>query len=334
MRVAHIMAGAPTGGAEVFFERLCIALAEDDEVLPIIRRNAARAGRLRAGGLAPVEMRFGWGTRWRLSRRLQSFAPRVAVAWMGRAASVAPTGRHILVGRLGGAYDLRRFAHCDHLIGNTRGMVDWIRAQGFAPNRVHLLENFAPDFAGAAPAVLPVPPGAPVVLAMGRLHQAKGFDILIAALTRLPGVHVVVAGEGPERAALEALALRAGVADRLHLLGWRSDTAALLAACDVYVCPSRLEPLGNVILEAFSASRPVVAAMAAGPMELIEPGRTGVLVALESGIALAAGIEAVLSNPAMAATLARAGRARWERDFAPASVVGKWRAFLGSVERA
>jgi glycosyltransferase involved in cell wall biosynthesis len=333
MRIAHIMAGAPAGGAELFFERLCIAQAGEDEVLPIIRRNPARAGRLRDAGLAPIEMRFGWGTRWRLARRLQEFAPRVAVAWMGRAASVAPTGRHILVGRLGGTYDLRRFAHCDHLVGNTRGMVEWIRAQGFAADRVHLLENFSPDFAGAEPATLPVPAGAPVVLAMGRLHSAKGFDVLIAALTRLPGVHAVVAGEGPERAALESLALRAGVADRLHLLGWRTDTAALLASCDVYVCPSRLEPLGNVILEAFSASRPVVAAMAAGPLELIEPGRTGVLVAMESGIALAAGIEGVLANPAMGAAMAGAGRARWEQDFAPASVLAKWRGFLGSVER-
>jgi glycosyltransferase involved in cell wall biosynthesis len=333
MRVAHIMAGAATGGAELFFERLCVALAEADEVLPIIRRDRARADRLRAGGLAPVQMRFGWGTRWRLSRLMQSFAPRVAVAWMGRAASVAPAGRHVLVGRLGGAYDLRRFARCDHLVGNTRGMVDWIRAQGFAPDRVHLLANFSPDFSGAAPAVLPIPPGAPVVLAMGRLHRAKGFDVLIASLTRLPGVHAVVAGEGPERGSLESLARQAGVADRLHWLGWRTDTAALLAACDVYVCPSRLEPLGNVILEAFSAGKPVVAAMAAGPMELIEPGRTGVLVAMESGIALAAGIEAVLGNPGMAATLARAGRARWEQDFAPAQVVARWREFLGSVER-
>jgi glycosyltransferase involved in cell wall biosynthesis len=333
MRIAHIMAGAPAGGAELFFERLCIAQAAEDEVLPIIRRNRERAGRLRDAGLAPIQMRFGWGTRWRLARRLGAFAPRVAVAWMGRAASVAPTGRHILVGRLGGTYDLRRFARCDHLVGNTRGMVDWILGQGFPPGRVHLLENFSPDFAAAEPAALPVPPGAPVVLAMGRLHHAKGFDVLVAALTRLPGVHAAIAGDGPERTALESLALRAGVADRLHLLGWRTDTAALLAACDVYVCPSRLEPLGNVILEAFSASRPVVAAMAAGPLELIEPGRTGVLVAMESGIALAAGIEGVLGNPPMAAAMARAGRARWEQDFAPASVIAKWRSFLGSVER-
>jgi glycosyltransferase involved in cell wall biosynthesis len=252
---------------------------------------------------------------------------------MGRAASVAPAGDWVLVGRLGGTYDLRRFARCDHLVGNTRGMVDWIVGQGFPPGRVHLLENFSPDLSHAEPAVLPVPQGAPVVLAMGRLHAAKAFDVLIAALVRLPGVHAVVAGEGPERQALETLARQASVADRFHLLGWRSDTAALLAACDLLVCPSRVEPLGNVILEAFSAGKPVVAAMAAGPLELIEPGRNGVLVALDSGIALAAGIEAVLGNPAMAAALAQAGRARWEREFAPAAVIAKWRGFLGSVER-
>jgi glycosyltransferase involved in cell wall biosynthesis len=333
MRIAQLMAGAPAGGAELFFERLCRGLAEQDDILPVIRRNEARAARLRDAGLAPVQMRFGWGTRWRLSRRLRAFAPRVTVAWMGRAASVAPAGPWVLVGRLGGTYDLRRFARCDHLVGNTKGMVDWIVGQGFPPGRVHLLENFVPDLSNAEPAALPVPPGAPVVLAMGRLHRAKAFDVLVAALVRLPGVHAVVAGEGAERRALEMLARQAGVADRFHLLGWRSDTAALLAACDLLVCPSRVEPLGNVILEAFSAGKPVVAAMAAGPLELIEPGRNGVLVALDSGIALAAGIEAVLGNPAMAAALAQAGRARWEQEFAPAAVIAKWRAFLGKVER-
>lgn len=334
MRIAQLMAGAPAGGAELFFERLCCGLAAQDDILPVIRRNEARAARLRDAGLAPVQMRFGLGTRWRLSRRLRAFAPRVTVAWMGRAASLAPTGPWVLVGRLGGTYDLRRFAHCDHLVGNTQGMVDWIAGQGFPPGRVHLLENFVPDLSQAVPAKLPVPTGAPVVLAMGRLHTAKAFDVLIAALVRLPGVHAAVAGEGPERQALETLARQAGVADRFHLLGWRSDTAALLAACDLLVCPSRVEPLGNVILEAFSAGKPVVAAMAAGPLELIEPGRNGVLVALDSGIALAAGIEALLGNPAMAAALAQAGRARWEQGFAPAAVLAKWRGFLGSVEHA
>ncbi len=339
MRVAQIMAGAPEGGAELFYERLCAAQARaGDGVLPVIRHDAARAARLRAAGLDPVQMGFGgladrW-TRPLLARRLRRWAPRVAVAWMGRAARHAPSGPWVLVGRLGGYYDLRQFARCDYLVGNTQGMVAWICGQGYSPDRVHHLPNFAPDLGGAAPAALPVPPGAPVVLAMGRLHRNKGFDVLIAAISRLPGVHAVLAGEGPERAALERLAAHAGVAARVHFLGWRQDTAALLAASTLLACPSRSEPLGNVVLEAFSAGRPVVASMADGPRELIDSGRTGVLVAGESAIALAAGIESVLAAPARAAAMAQAARARFKAVHAEAPVLARWRAFLAGVEKA
>ena len=100
-------------------------------------------------------------------------------------------------------------------------------------------------------------------------------------------MHAVIAGEGPERAALLELARREGVADRLHLPGWRTDTAALLAAADLLVCPSRHEPLGNVVIEAWSARRPVVAAAADGPRELIISGRDGLLVPPEDPSALA-----------------------------------------------
>jgi glycosyltransferase involved in cell wall biosynthesis len=339
MKVAQLMAGAATGGAELFFERLCTALAHaGDQVLPVIRHDPARSVRLAAEGLAPLQLGFGgaadFWTRWRAGRALRRFKPRVAVAWMGRAARHAPTGPWVLVGRLGGYYDLRQFARCDHLVGNTQGMVDWIRAQGFPPERVHLLPNFCPDLRGAAPATLPVPPGAPVVLAMGRLHRNKGFDVLIAAISRLPGVHAVIAGEGPERVALQRLAAHAGLAARVHFLGWRADTAALLAACDVLACPSRSEPLGNVVLDAFSAGRPVVAAMADGPRELIDSGRTGVLVAQESAIALAAGIEGVLTRRSQTAAMVFAARERYETSFAEAPVVARWQHFLATIEKA
>ena len=78
--------------------------------------------------------------------------------------------------------------------------------------------------------------------------------------------------------------------------GWRQDTAALLAGCDALACPSRHEPLGNVIVEAFAASRPVVAAAAAGPRELIQPGEDGLLVPLEDAEALATSLGLVLGD--------------------------------------
>ena len=99
-------------------------------------------------------------------------------------------------------------------------------------------------------------------------------------------------------------------------------------------CPSRSEPLGNVVLEAFSAGRPVVASMAEGPRALIDSGRTGVLVASESAIALAGGIDGVLRNPAGAAAMAAAARAKFDAEHAEAPVVARWRDFLATVQKA
>lgn len=340
-RAAMIMAGARHGGAETFFVRLCTALAAaGEEILAVIRRHPDRAAALRRGGLAPVELGFGGPfdllTRPRLRAALARFAPAVAMAWMNRAARFTPPGPWLRVGRLGGYYDLRHYAGFDHLVANTRGLVDWIRGQGWPADRVHHLPNFAPDLAGATPAGradLGLPEGAFLVLAMGRLHPNKGFDVLIEALARLPGVVAAIAGEGPARPALAALARRRGVADRVRFLGWRDDQGALLAACDLFVCPSRHEPLGNVVLEAWSAARPVVAAAAAGPAELIADGVTGRLVPVEDPAALAAAIAALREDPQQARALAAAGRAAFLREHAPAPVLARWRGFLAALAR-
>jgi glycosyltransferase involved in cell wall biosynthesis len=144
----------------------------------------------------------------------------------------------------------------------------------------------------------------------------------------LPGAHLSLAGEGPERAALEALARGLGVAGRVSFLGWRGDAGALLAACDVFVCPSRHEPLGNVVLEAWSAARPVVAAAAQGPREVVSDGETGLLVPPEAPEPLAAAVAALLADAPRRAALAAAGRAEFERAHAAAPVLARWREFL------
>jgi glycosyltransferase involved in cell wall biosynthesis len=339
MKLAQIMAGSQAGGAELFYERLTIALARaGEDVRAIIRRDPGRAGRLRSGGVDPVELRFGgpldWLTGPRLRAELQRFGPRVVVAWMNRAARFTPRGDWVLAGRLGGFYDLSYYRRCDHLIGNTHGIVDWITGQGWPAARVHYLPNFVDDMSGTAPADLPVPAGAPVLLGLGRLHRNKAFDILTRALPRLPGVHAVIAGEGPERAALQDLARSEGVADRLHLLGWRTDTAALLAAADIFVCPSRHEPLGNVVIEAWSASRPVVAAAAQGPTELIRDRTDGRLATIDDPGSLAAAIGELIEDRECRRALAKAGRERYEADFAETQVVASWRHFLATVEKA
>ena len=330
------MAGATHGGAELFYERLCIALHQAGEtLLAVIRHDQARAARLRAAGLDVVQLGFGGlldiSTRRRLSDALHDFAPDVAVSWMNRASGHMPPGSWVSVGRLGGYYDLRHYRHCEHLVGNTHGIVAWLRERGWPEARTHYLPNFSADLGGAAlPADLYAVSRSvgPILLGLGRLHRDKGFDILISALGELPGARLLLAGTGPEQARLERLARSRGVASRVVFLGWRADVASLLALCSVFVCSSRVEPLGNMVLEAWSAGRPVVAAAADGPAELIRDGSDGLLVRVDDPTELAAGIRRMLDDPALAERLGQAGRRRFECEFAAPAVVAQWRAFL------
>jgi len=343
MRVAHVMAGAVHGGAEAFFERLTLAQHRSGmEVLAVIRRNPERAARLASGGLSPVELGFGGPldllTGRRLRATLSAFRPQVVVAWMNRAARFSRAASRgapwALVGRLGGQYDLKHYRGCDLLAANTRGLCDWIASQGWPRQRLKHLPNFAEDFGGATPATLPVPAGARLLLAMGRLHPNKDFPTLLRAVARLPDdVHLALAGEGPDRAALEAQARVLGIAGRVAFLGWRNDTGALLAASTILVVPSRIEPLGNVVLEGFSAARPVVAAAADGPRELIEEGRTGLLVPIGDDAAMAGAIAALLADPARARAIAEAGRGEFAAHHAEAPVLAAWALFLEAAAR-
>jgi glycosyltransferase involved in cell wall biosynthesis len=341
MRIAQLMAGAANGGAELFFERMTLALhAAGEPVLPVVRPDPARMRLLRDAGLDPVGLRYGGPldllTRPRAGSALRDFGAEVAMAWMSRAAFHAPRGDWALVGRLGGYYPLKYFRRCDHLVGNTRDIVRWIGDQGWPRERIAYLPNFVADFAAEPPAAreaLGVPAAAPLVLALGRLHEVKGFDDLIRAIEPIPDAHLVIAGEGPERAALEALVAARGLGGRVHLAGWRRDVGALLRAADLFVSSSRHEPLGNMVLEAFSAATPVVAVAAEGPREVIRDGVDGALVPLGDTQSLSAAIAAQLADPARRADLAAAGRARFEAEFAAPVVMETWRDYLAGVRR-
>lgn len=343
-RLLQAMAGAPVGGAEAFFERLAIAFARRGVAQRVaIRRDARRAAALRAGGVDVVELGFrgplDLATRWSLAREIGRFAPDVVLGWMNRACAalppraLVPGARHVTAGRLGGYYALKYYRRCDWLVANTADIRDWLVGQGWPAARVVHLPNFV-DAEPAPPAdraALGTPAGAPLALALGRLHPNKGFDVLLEALARAPGVHLWIAGEGPEDAALRARAAALGIDGRVRFLGWRRDVAALLAASDMLACPSRHEPLGNVVIEAWAHRRPVVAAASQGPRQLLRDGETGLLVPVEDADALARAMSSLAADRARAAALAAAGREAYEAGFTEAAVVQRYLDFLAAI---
>ncbi len=338
LRVLQVMAGARHGGAEAFFMRLVPALERAGlEQRVVIRRDGERAAKLQSEGIETLELSFGavldWRTPLSLGAAIRSFAPQVVLTWMSRASAVCPRGRFVHASRLGGYYDLRYYRKSDHLIGNTADIVAYLRRAGWPEERTHYLPNFVDTAAALATprASLATPEGAPLLLALGRLHSDKAFDVLLAALAELPGVYCWLAGEGPERAALERQAVRLGLGGRLRFLGWREDTAALMAAADLLVCPSRIEPLGNVVIEAWARALPVVAAASAGPKGLITEGENGLLVALEDARGLAAAIGRVLAEPALARHLAEGGGAAHRAAFTKELVVARYMEFFEKV---
>jgi glycosyltransferase involved in cell wall biosynthesis len=344
MRILQALAGAHHGGAELFFERLVPALtASGVEQRVLIRRDERRAAILAAAGVTDVHQ-LAFGNRLDLATRLafraqvRDFSPDIVFTWMNRASIIAPKSplgdtKFIRVARLGGYYNLKYYRGCDYLIGDTDAIVDYLTANGWPAERAIHLPNFVADTKGVA---LPrsdffVPEGAPLILALGRLHENKGFDILLHSLVDLPGTYLLLAGTGPQDVDLEELAVKLGVRPRVRLLGWREDVPDLLATVDLFVHPARHEPLGNVILEAWAQDCPVVATAAEGPSVLIDSSVSGLLTPVGDASALADAIRTLLSDPLRRKALAAGGHQAYERNFTQSVVVSAYRSFFERI---
>lgn len=160
----------------------------------------------------------------------------------------------------------------------------------------------------------------PLVLVPARLHEQKGHRYLFPAIAEVPNAHFALAGEGPERDALETLARSLGISSRVSFLGHRDDMPELLAAADVVVLPSLYEGLPVSLLEAMAARKPVIATRIGGTDELVVSGHNGILVEPKDSAALAEALRTLLADPEKAHRLAvRAQRTVAERFSAEAT---------------
>jgi glycogen(starch) synthase len=216
--------------------------------------------------------------------------------------------RTALLHTLGGWIERRGERRAAATITFTRRIATWLTDE-LGCDGVQLIrrgvdrEPFAHEHAPAFPEI----PGRPRVVYLGRLVRAKGIETLVAAVARVraPGMQLLLVGDGPDRARIERLAARLGVADRIHITGFvaHEHVPAVLASADLLVLPSLYEELGTVLVEALQAGVPVVASRVGGIPEVVEHGVTGLLVEPREPGALAAAIDAVLGDDRLASRL-------------------------------
>jgi glycosyltransferase involved in cell wall biosynthesis len=340
MRILHVMASRAKGGAETYAADMIESLhwAGLDQ-LAVVPRASPQHERLAAAGVAlasdVLALPLGPWRRHRLARALADFRPDLVHCWMRRAAGLVGQVDVPVIGWFGGYYDPARFSRCGHFIGVTPGIVDHMVAHRVPRASAHYVPTFPSIEAGAplARSALATPTEATVLLALSRLHEKKGLDVLLRALVELPTCVAWLAGEGPLAGELKALAGKLGVSDRVRWLGWRNDRGALLRAADICVLPSRWEPFGTVMLEAWAAGTPLVAAASQGPSALIRDGDNGLLVPLENAGALAVAIRRLMGDAALRARLIERGVADYQNGFTREAVTRRMIALYEAIVR-
>ncbi len=212
----------------------------------------------------------------------------------------------------------------------------WLR-----PEKLHLIYNGIPlEEEEAIPAKdvaeeLGLSGRHPVLAMVGLLKSRKGHEVLFRAVrgmrTRFPLMTVLVVGEGPLRTRLEALSRQLGITEQIRFIGFRDDVGRLMRAADVVVLPSLNEGFGYVLAEAMAQARPVVASRTSSIPEVVEEGRTGLLVPPGDAEALGDALIDLAGDPEKARRMGLAGRRRAERMFSLDGMLEKVEAFFAGV---
>lgn len=350
-----LISGLPVGGAENVTTSFLTHLAETGRTVPVCtvtdRRDGPPAEKLARAGVP----RFDLGARrladpmalGRLVRLLDreridlihahgQDASIVAAA----ACALRPTDlvvtRHVLEEPTGNARQrgrsrltLASLRRADAVVAVSRAVARRLRSSAVPGERMHVIPNgvetdrYAPrrlqDSREEVRRSLGFEDEARVLLLPAVMREGKGHDLLLRLLPavrrRVPSVRVLFAGGGEREKALRHEAKAYDVDDVVRFLGFRTDVPELMAASDVVVLPSFAEALPTVLMEAAAASRPVVATRVGGTPEVVENGRTGLLVPPDDPPALGDGVVRLLENAALGRRFGSAARSRAERLF-------------------
>jgi glycosyltransferase involved in cell wall biosynthesis len=357
MRVVHVETGRHLygGAAQVRYLVEGLAAAHVDNVV-VCARGGELAARVRGAEVIELPMRgdLDFGFLARCLRVMRARAPdlvhvhsrRGAELYGGWAAALARVPA-VLTRRVDAAEPqwLVRLKCRPYrgVIALSRAIDSQLRAAGVDESRLERIpsavdtQRFRPDPAARARllAEFGLPPDALVIGVVAQLIARKRHGWLLARLPelvrRFSSVRMLCFGRGPLEEPLAAEIAARGLAEHVRLVGFRHDMTALVPGFDLLVHPAEREGLGVALLEAASAGVPVVACAAGGVPEVVDDGRTGLVVACDAAAGFERAVARLLGSVDERRRLGAAARARAERDFGVAALVAAHRALYARV---
>ncbi len=341
MKVLQVMAGAAQGGAETAFEDIVLALHESgiEQRVVIRNNNPERISKIKSAGVTVETLPFGGVldiyTPLKMRSLIADFKPDIVQTWMSRASQKTPhCSGSINVARLGGYYNLKYYKNTDFFVTNTPDIKNHLIENGVAEDSVIHINNFAP-IDNPSPDVnraeMGIPDDAQIAVALARYHPVKALDTLIRAAATLPMLHVWLAGQGAEEGRLRVLADELRCAERIHFLGWRRDGDALLRAADICVVPSRSEPFGNVMVQAWAQGCPLICSRSQGPLQFARDGQDCLMFDIDDVPALQAHLRRLMNDVGLKQQLKDAGAARFQNEFSREKTVMAYRNFYDGI---
>jgi len=354
MRIYQFITPSQIGGAEVHVMALCRKLTErGHEVTVICPRGRLLTEELRRRGMnlwtPRTTGKVDFLSLARLVVRLRRDRVEIIHTHLSTASLIGSLAARMAgvpaVATVHGLNTRTCFRYARRLIAVSHAVRRHLVAQGIHESRIGVIYNGvdfgryqgAPDTTTLR-ARLGLAAGEMLIGAVGRLGPEKGHAHLIEAVAILVAreslpVRLMIAGDGRSRQALEQLARRCGVADRVIFAGFQSDVMPYEAALDIFCLPSLKEGLSLSALEAMALGKPVVASRVGGTPEVVADGETGLLVEPANPEALAQALAALLRDPQRAQAMGEAGRERVARRFDLERMVDETEALYNTLTR-
>jgi glycosyltransferase involved in cell wall biosynthesis len=295
-------------------------------------------------------MKGAWDiySQWLIRNTIKRQQIDIVQTYLGRAARLVPstTDSVQLVCRVGGFYPQQQYTHADYVICNSQGVCDHMSKGGFPVERIHMIPNFV-----CLPEILPdeeklafreehgIGVDDLLVCSVGRLHQVKGIDTLLRAFARLRQAYqhrrcrLLLVGDGQQEESLRQLAESLSLEQDVIWAGWQVKPERFYQIADIFVCASRQEGFGNVILEAWANRVAVVSTATAGPKELIQHGRTGLITPIDDVDAMANALHQLADDAILRSHMVSQASQQLTLHYSEAAVVKMYADFYRAISR-